>query len=130
MSYCRWSIDTSDVYVYADTYGGWTCHVAKVRRIVGEDFPKIPHLPIGGTPEEWEQWATDYGKVWEARQAYLDNQDEKMTLNLAEIYPKFGGETFRTPTAGEMADLLDEMSATGIRVPEGVATVLREEDAE
>ena len=31
MSYCRWSKEHSDVYVYAHVVGGWTTH------IVGED---------------------------------------------------------------------------------------------
>ncbi len=49
MSYCRCGKD-SDVYVYEDIHGGFTCHVANYRYVpVGHSPPNtgIPQEPIG-----------------------------------------------------------------------------------
>jgi hypothetical protein len=113
MSYCRWSSMgfQCDLYCYEDVDGGWTTHVAGLRRI------GIPPQPV--EPEDYE--ADDY----------LDKLDEFVdSFNLwvkavaaCENEPiglPFDGMSFNDPDLEGFYSRLTELRALGYRFPDEV----------
>lgn len=72
MSYCRFSDQnfTSEMYVYANNFGGITICVAG-RKLVGEP-PRVPPLPL--ERKSVDEWFEAYKKQneWLANAEYLD----------------------------------------------------------
>lgn len=115
MSYCRWSSQNykSDVYVYADVRGGFTCHVA-ANRIVGE-VPSIPR--IGTVPDD--EWMAAH----RAQGAFLDKAKHE-PIGLGH-----DGESFNEPDELAMVDRLRALRGLGYHVPEYAIEALLEEAA-
>lgn len=116
MSYCRWSSDNwkCDVYCYEDVRGGWTTHVASLKRI-GE-IPKYS-FPKDGSNEERERFACEYKAHHEA-------------LDKTELVPIDGpcdGETFNDSTLEEFRDRLTALKDAGYHVPNWVFETIDEE---
>lgn len=118
MSYCRWSSDgfLSDVYCYADIFGGYTTHVADNRLIKDQAYP--PPVDFNRDhPEEWMEW----------------NQRLTSWLKSAKREPlglAHDGESFNDPTPGEAADRLEMLRAAGYHVPQSAIDRLRAEALE
>jgi hypothetical protein len=118
MSYCRWSSLNfgCDLYVYEDSAGGWTIHVAG-NRVVG----KVPEVvwPVDQSVEARDRFVTSYQSML----AFLETAErEPVGLPLA-------GESFYgLPTAGACADKVEELIALGYRVPDYVVPDLRVEE--
>lgn len=127
MAYCRWSCDNgySDTYVYEDVLGGWTTHIANMRR--------PPGAPEGGL--EWlvsdaarafspEEQAVTYAAKSAAWREWADaNPPVKWD------HPE-AGASYNHATPGECADNLERLIGEGVRVPDGVVEALRTEQAE
>lgn len=123
MSYCRWSSDDwrSDVYVFADSRGGWTTHVASRRHnLAGVDFP--PPVRISPDSTEAER------KAWIARHRLVESMVERATLE--PIGGPADGEEFNDPTPGACADRLLTLRGQGYWVPQYAVDALRAEQLE
>ena len=117
MSYCRWSSDDhrSDLYVYADCYGGWAIHVANRRRLIDWDA-----LPPEVEPYDPAAWIARYKAVQPIIEA----------AELERIELPHAGETIRIGSADECAAKVDELEALGYWVPAGVADAIRADGVE
>lgn len=117
MSYCRWSSSNfgCDLYVYEDTGGGWTIHVA-ANRVVGH-VPEVVWPIDPNDPEANARFATTQS---EQTKFVVSAKREPIALPHA-------GETFNLPTALACAEKVEELAALGYRVPAYVAATLREE---
>lgn len=116
MSYCRFSSLNwgCDVYVYEDTYGGWTTHVAGRRRL----FRPIPDLPFwvsNNFPNLWTFW---HNHVHMAMLKFIP---------LRKIGLPYDGRTLSEETALDCARVLEALRFMGYRVPKSVIKTLREE---
>jgi len=104
VSYCRFSSDDygCDAYVYEDTFGGFTIHLAG-RRYLG-DVPKTSTIELKNTNE------------------FLAAQRKQMIfLNTAEtekITLEYAGQTFNTSTAKECAEGLIRFKSLGYKIPQ------------
>jgi hypothetical protein len=118
VSYCRWSSDdfACDLYVYADSAGGWTVHVAG-NRVVGDIPPML--WPVDGdrSPEAIERFVASSN----AQTAFV------MTAKRQPIGLAHDGQTFHIADPAECADLVDRLIAMGYRAPAHVAEALRQE---
>lgn len=116
MSYCRWSSDNwkCDVYCYEDVRGGWTTHVAGMKRI-GE-IP-IYEFPKDDSPEEQERFMREYKAHNEAV--------DKSTLE--PIGLPHDGETFNDDTLEEFRGRLTMLKEAGYHVPKWVFETIDEE---
>ena len=119
MSYCRWSSDDyqCDVYVYPDSRGGWTTHVAGRRVIFGAPLPEPAPLPHPFTDAQFDAWADRHRKV----QDMLD-MAERVDIGLPH-----DGETFNDPTPGDCAERLQSLRNAGYNVPQYAVDALLEE---
>lgn len=127
MSYCRWSSDDSqcDVYVYEDVSGGWTCHVATQRL----DLRGVTLPP----PLDYDGDSDTLGERWVARhEAVCKLLDPLREANkwIDFSHNEYAGTTDNTDTPGEMAELLEEIKASGLKVPQHAIDALREEQQE
>lgn len=146
MSYCRFSSMNMmcDVYVYQDCHGGWTTHVASVRRVI----PPIPSLLDGRFLMRVHHWSGatlnddtkdfDYPSRWRKHvakawfrfaawwQTYIHGGSLKL-IPMRKIGLPEDGETFNDGTAEECADRLEALRAIGYRVPQYAIDALREE---
>lgn len=119
MSYCRWSSDCyqSDVYVYEDTSGGWTTHVAGSR-----------HHPLKPCPTPPAKHTV------EATMAYWMECDEWLAgvsnWEFQNIDHEAAGRTFNDPTAKDCAERLRRMQSEGLIVPQYAIDALEVEVAE
>lgn len=121
MSYCRWSTDDyqCDVYVYGDTRGGWTTHVASARYAYKEPLPaEVEFDPADDT--SWSAWLARR----EAVQRMVDEAD-RVAIGLPH-----DGETFNDDTPGDCADRLERLRGLGYRVPQDAVEALRQEQQE
>lgn len=146
MSYCRWSSDHGecDVYVYESVYDCWTIHVAgrKLKHTLPDEIRNMPE----GTSDEWlakMQAETKWRESLDCDEFMVNVMNSDGTtqpklmrtpkdseyIDLKEI-SEFGGETFSEPTPGACADRLEEIRASGLRVPQCVIDVLRAEQAD
>lgn len=120
MSYCRWSSDgwKSDVYVYEDVMGGWTTHVAGMRRVGLETLPQDPYdyaVLKNTLPSDWADVCRAYHKA----------------LNELELVPidlPHAGESFNDPTPGKCAERLLRLRELGYHVPQYAIDELQEEE--
>ena len=146
MSYCRFSSLNMmcDVYVYEDCRGGWTTHVASVRRVI----PPIPSFIDGwfltrawrwsggnwnadtGEFEYPSRWRKHAYKAWTLFAAWWQTYIHGGSLKIIPMR-KIGlpedGETFNDATAEDCADRLEYLRALGYRVPQYAIDALREE---
>ena len=146
MSYCRFSSMNMmcDVYVYQDCRGGWTTHVASVRRVI----PPIPSVMTGslmmlvhrwsganwnsdaGSIEYPSRWRKHVAKAWFCFAAWWQTYIHGGSLQLIPRrkigLPEDGG-TFNDATAEECADRLEALRSLGYRVPQYAIDALREE---
>lgn len=115
MSYCRWSTDDfqCDLYIYQDTSGGYTTHVAGNRIVLPEDLP--PQVDL--TPETADAWFERHRKVMDM----LDNI-EREPIDLL-----YAGESFNDPDIETLIGRLLHLKALGYRFPDSVIEELREE---
>lgn len=105
MSYCRFSSDDfrSDVYIYADSGGGYTTHVAS-HRYDGE----IPSV------------ASAFGEPFNVNRAvelFKEQSDFIQSATMTKIGGQFDGQTFSDPTLGTLLARMNELAAAGYRVP-------------
>ena len=121
MSYCRWSSMkwSCDVYVYADTSGGWTTNVAANRR-VGLDT-----LPVDPSFREIETLGSE---EWQRR--YRAHRDALDALPLEPIGLEHDGEFFSDSTPDDCADRLHDLRRLGYKVPQYAIDALRQEAGE
>lgn len=127
MSYCRWSSDRgySDVYVYEDVHGGWTTHVAEMRRPPGA--PLLAHEAMCAAIDEGKsshEAAITYQEAEKKRDAW-DAENP-----LSKIQHDEAGACFNHATPGECADNLERLRDEGFTVPSYAIDALREEQAE
>jgi hypothetical protein len=119
VSYCRWSSDgwRSDVYCYEDVKGGWTTHVAGLKR-VGLDtlIPIDPDL-LDLTAENATEWTM-------AHSAFMRALEK---LEMAPIGLPHDGETFRDPTLEAFKARLVMLRDEGYHVPADVFEAIDEE---
>ena len=115
MSYCRWSSDNwrSDVYVYEDTNGGWTTHIAGRRRTGLDTLPPDP-LTLDMSDPEWLDKYKAHDKALEA-------------LPFEEINLPLVGKSFNDSDPGACADRLEMLRGLGYHVPQYAIDELREE---
>lgn len=145
MSYCRWSSDFGmcDVYVYEDTHGGWTTHVAG-RRLKHEPPQHIKDMPMTTGEEVVAAWKAERawrmtlpGKPYETA-AIVDGKVipgagepgwEIAETEYIDLVGPYAGDSFNDSTPGECADRLEEIRASGLNVPQYAIDALREEEA-
>lgn len=118
MSYCRWSTDDfqSDVYVYENTGGYWSIHVASNRIVYHQPLPE----PVPLTPDTAESWHDRNVTIME----WIDDPEKS---HREAIDLPHAGEDFRADTPQETAEILTELRWLGYRIPEGVIDELRKE---
>lgn len=122
MSYCRFSSNNGycEVYVYADTNGGWTTHVAAYRR------------PLGAPPSPYETFLAD-GQNFDMEKY---KRMEKAWYEWAEKNPRFpinhpeAGHSFNHGTPKECAVNLGRLRSEGFEVPQYAIDALLEEEKE
>lgn len=146
MSYCRFSSMNMmcDVYVYQDCRGGWTTHVASVRRVI----PPVPSIMTGLFILRVQRWAganlnrdtgeLEYPSRWRRCvskaffrfaawwQTYIHGGSLKL-IPMRKIGLPEDGETFNDATAEDCAARLEALRALGYRVPKYAIDALREE---
>ena len=122
MSYCRWSSMTwmCDVYCYEDVSGGWTTHVADMRRVRAPLDPGP--MPVGSEPRGAE-WAA-YWERYNASMAELDG------IPLEPIGLLHDGDSFNDPTLEAFRDRLTMLKEAGYTVPDYVFEAIAEEIAD
>jgi hypothetical protein len=114
MSYCRWSSDDyrCDVYVYEDSAGGWTTHVARVR-VLGT-VPPAPRLD-------------DPDFVRKAPIALRAQHEYVMNAIRQPIGLPHDGKRFNDPSPGECAARLQRLKDMGYLVPDYAIEALMKE---
>lgn len=122
MSYCRWSTDdfACDLYIYEDTGGGWTIHIARAR--LTEPAP-----PVSWPGEDWD--GTDTEATDEFVRTHNAQMEHVATAEREVITLPHAGETLHLATAGDCADECERLRALGYRFPDYVITALRAEHA-
>jgi hypothetical protein len=122
VSYCRFSSDDfrSDVYVYADSGGGWTTNVAGNRLVFDQPLPPEVELPTNSDGERFAAWAERHRIV----RSMIDRA-ERVYIGLP-----YDGECFNDPSPGACADRLEMLQRAGYTVPQYAIDALRDEDRE
>jgi len=115
MSYCRWSSNDfqCDVYVYEDTCGGWTTHVANNRVVYAEPLPP----PVPFDEDNMDAWLERHNKVTE-----MVHESERVPIGGPS-----DGQTFNDETAEACVARLEVLRSEGYIVPQYAIDVLREE---
>ena len=113
MSYCRFSSDgfRCDLYLYEDTGGGWTLHIAGAR--VPEDAPTVPEL----TP----------GNVWEYSEALNQLIEYLRVAERTALDLPYAGESKRFTDPRELYLFLDELRELGYRFPDAVLAAVQDD---
>lgn len=129
MSYCRVSsMDFQcDLYVYHSTEDRWIIHVAsQKRRISLEGLPEVPPFPETDktTREEMLAWAE--AQTSRQQEVYRRLEETEHT----PIGLPHDGESFYFLSPGECADQCQKLIDMGYLAPDGLVSVLREEQAE
>ncbi|HEX3862744.1 MAG TPA: hypothetical protein VHY35_13720 [Stellaceae bacterium] len=114
MSYCRWSSDDwrCDLYCYEDVSGGWTTHVANLRRV--GNIPKV----------DWNLLSTDvrkFNRQYAAQRASLDK------MELVNIGLPHDGETFHDYSLEDFRDRITMLRDAGYSCPDYVLEEIDEE---
>lgn len=142
MSYCRWSSMNfrCDVYVYEDVSGGWTTHVAGMRR-KGWVIPQFPLMALRfGAKWDGESRKSVYptrlhragAGLW-FRSAAIWGRIHSWWLNRVPLHPiglPCDGESFNDPTPEDCAKTLERLRSLGYVVPQYAIDNLREDAAE
>jgi len=125
MSYCRFSClnGYSDVYVYADTSGGWTTHVAGQRPPAGKPYSGLELALVGDGTETHPAWVL-------FKESELLEQEWSDANPAQPIDHPEAGESFNHSEPGECADNLERLKSEGFIIPFGVIQQLRSEQAE
>ncbi len=146
MSYCRWSSMNwmCDVYVYEDVGGGWTTHVAELRRAI----PPVPDLLECSFSMAIHSWSGCYWNresriieyphrwrgaaycAWTRLSTFWHNRVHMGSLKLIplrQIGLPHDGESFNDPSPADCADRLEQLRAIGYRVPQYAIDALRGE---
>ena len=120
MSYCRWSTDDfqCDLYCYEDVHGGWTTHVAGLRR------ERRTLAPSPYTLEAIEAAKSDSGAWAKIYRAY---HDELASIPLEPIGLPHDGQSFNDPTLEDFRARLIMLREAGYQFPD---YVLEDVDAE
>ena len=115
MSYCRWSSDNwkCDVYCYEDVSGGWTTHVAGMKRI---GVPEA-NFPEENTEEGKAKWAAEM----KAQMEYLDKAE------LVPIGLPYDGESFNDGSLQDFRVRLTMLKDAGYNVPTWVFETIDDE---
>ena len=115
MSYCRFSTDDyeCDLYVYDDTNGGITIHVARVRRVLKEPLP--PKIKM--TPDNISKWMERNSQVIKI----LEEAD------LVKIGLDFDGQSFYGLERDQAADLIEALINLGYRAPTWLVQAVRQD---
>lgn len=113
MSYCRWSSNNwdCDLYCYADVYGGYTTHVAKMRR-----KGPISSIPPVGTVTK-EEWAI----------AYQKQMEDLKNMELVPIGLLFDGKSFNDPDLASFLERVIFLKEVGYHVPDYVIEHIKKE---
>ena len=120
MSYCRWSSmnQACDLYVYADVNGGYTCHVAGMKRVSDKPCPDMPE-------KWWEVPAVELTAILDARREWVDGAE------LVPIGLPYDGEHYYCQDRDTMVDTLEMLKAAGYTMPDDlIETIRKEEDDE
>jgi hypothetical protein len=140
VSYCRFSSDNwrSDVYVYEHVAGGWTTHVAGMKRAL----PPIPDFPLSRMPRFGAQLAKGmrrptYPSRWHEVAAHcafriygIWHHVHMWSVDVIPLKPiglPHDGESFSDETATACADRLEALRAIGYHVPQYAIDALRDE---
>lgn len=118
MSYCRWSSmnHQCDLYVFADVSGGYTCHVAGMKRVSDVPCPEMP--------ERW--WELPVEKFMELHQAQSDWVD---STKLVPIGLPHDGESYYSQPRDTMVETLKMLKEAGYNMPgDLIETIAAEED--
>jgi len=149
MSYCRFSSMnwSCNVYVYEDVSGGWTTHVAAMRRAI----PPIPSFIGSSLTMHLHRWSgASWNKVDQRMEydhplraliyrAYLwlavfwHAHVHRRSLDLIPLRPingPYDGHTFNDSSPGQCAHTLENLAALGYVVPGHVIEALHEEQLE
>ncbi len=113
MSFCRWSSDgfQCDLYVYADTSGGYTTHVAARRHLT-----RCPELEFDGDDKVVDE-------SFKAYSAWMDAEDKPMEL----IGLPHDGETFNDPDPASLLERVLMLRGLGYKVPEDAVDAIKAE---
>lgn len=118
MSYCRWSSmdHKCDLYVYADVHGGYTCHVAGMKRMSDTPYPE--------SPDKWGELPVEEFMKWREAQ---DKWMEESTL--VPIGLPYDGESFYNQDRDTMVNTLITLKEAGYNMPDNlIETIQSEED--
>ena len=121
MSYCRWSSSksTCDLYCYEDVSGGYTTHVASMRRIGAADVPDIPDM-MELNPE-------DKAAMAEWARAFSEQSKIIGALPLEPIGLPEDGSSFNDPDLESFLKRVRWLRDMGYNVPEYVDERILEE---
>ena len=116
MSYCRFSSDDfqSDVYVYDNTYGGITIHIANTKVIYKEPIP--PNVEI--SEETMPLCCARIRKI-----SKMVEHADHVPIGLS-----YDGETIYASSQEECAKILENLRKEGYRIPQYAIDELREEE--
>jgi hypothetical protein len=119
MAYARWSSmnHSCDIYLYADAGGGYTCHVAKSRRVSDVPCPELPQ-------KFWERPVDEVSALLKAQQAWVQ------TTTLEPIGLPHDGRSFYNYHRDEMVEILKMLKEAGYRMPEDLIDVIASEEDE
>lgn len=109
MSWCRFSTilpnnKTSDLYVYEDSIGGVTIHIASARKV---NMEKTPHTSYV-TPEDWMV-------AYEDRMNWMKTNKEFENIGL-----NYDGESFYNLDKESLINTLKLLKEEGYQFPDGV----------
>ena len=130
MAYCRWSSNgfKCDVYVYEDVNGGYTCHVAGLKIVNGDEAPFCPDLIDYPRDEEGkitDEAVEDFMVKHRAYMDWLEKNAIRKPIGLG-----FDGKSFNVETATSMGNELKLLQNMGYNVPDYVIEALWEEGKE
>lgn len=119
MAYARFSSDSfnSDVYVYADCYGGYTIHVAERRR-ENDEVPR-PDIKPKTNDTDFDTWHRNYNEImnW----LHLDS------TYFVDIDHEQAGSTHHVSDIHEVLHILLLLRKEGFHVPDRAIARLEEE---
>mgnify|MGYP000476401623 CR=1 FL=1 len=127
MSYCRWSTDDflCDLYCYEDVSGGWTTHVAGLKRVYTRPLPPdVPWpKPDPGQDDAW--W-----ELFWARYKAMNEFEEGNGYGMVPIGLPCDGQSFNDPDLQSFRERVVSLRAMGYRCPDSVLEKIDEEIAE
>jgi len=104
-----------DIYLYADVNGGYTCHVAGIKRVSDTPCPPMP--------KEWSKAPVEELTATLAAQREWVDQSTLAPINLP-----YDGKSYYNLDRDNMVDTLQMLKDAGYCMPDDLITVLKEED--